>query len=122
MIGFYLTDAMFILMASIEDFQKIELRVGKIVDVTDAETKKPMYVLKVDFGNAGARQIVAGIKPYYSKEEILGKKFIFVFNLDSKKIANTLSEGMILAASNEEKDKVVILQPERDIETGARVS
>ena len=95
-------------MATIEDFQKLELRVGKIVDVQDAETKKPMYVLKVDFGDIGVRQ--------------MGKKFVFVFNLEPKMIANTMSEGMILAASNETKEKVVLLQPEKDIEIGARVS
>ena len=109
-------------MATIEDFQKLELRVGKIVDVQDAETKKPMYVLKVDFGDIGVRQIIAGVKPYYAKEEIMGKKFVFVFNLEPKMIANTMSEGMILAASNETKEKVVLLQPEKDIEIGARVS
>jgi export-related chaperone CsaA len=113
---------MFILMASLEDFEKLELRVGKIVDVQDAETKKPMYVLKVDFGALGVKQAIAGIKPYYAKEEILGNKFIFVFNLEPKKIANILSECMILAASDEGKEKVVILQPEKDIETGSRIS
>jgi export-related chaperone CsaA len=109
-------------MATLEDFQKLELRVGKIVDVKDAETKKPMYILKVDFGEMGVKQAIAGIKPYYSKEELLGEKFVFAFNLEPKMIANIMSECMILAASNEAREKVVILKPEKDIEIGSRVS
>ena len=111
---------MFISMATLEDFQKMDIRVGKIIDVQDAETKKPMYVLKVDFGELGIKQAIAGIKPFYTKEEILNKKFIFVFNLEPKKIANVLSECMIMAATKD--DKVVVLQPEKDIEIGSKVS
>ena len=107
-------------MISIEDFLKLDIRVGKIIEIEDAETKKPMYKLKVDFGPLGTKQAIAGIKPYYSKEELLNKKFIFVVNMEPKKIGNVLSECMILAACQDEK--VVVLQPERDIEAGAKVS
>ena len=111
---------MFILMATIEDFQKIDIRVGKIIEVKDAETKKPMYVIKVDFGDLGIKQSIAGVKSYYEKEEVLNKKFVFVVNLEPKRIANILSECMILAATKD--DKVVILQPEKDIEIGSKVT
>ncbi len=107
-------------MATIEDFQKIDIRVGKIIEVKDAETRKPMYVLKVDFGDLGIKQSIAGIKPYYKKEELLNKKFVFVVNLEPKKIANILSECMILAAVKD--DKVVVLKPEKDIEIGSKVT
>jgi len=107
-------------MITIDDFAKLDIRVGKIIDVEDAETKKPMYKIKVDFGELGIKQAIAGIKPYYKKEEILNKKFVFVFNLEPKKIGNVLSECMILAAS--QGDKVIILQPEKDIEIGAKIS
>ena len=109
-------------MATLEDFQKLDMRVGKIIDVQDAETRKPMYVLKVDFGELGIKQAIAGIKPHYTKEEILNKKFVFIVNIEPKKIANILSECMILAASFNEKEEVVILQPEKDIEVGSRIS
>jgi methionyl-tRNA synthetase len=109
-------------MTLIEDFAKLDIRVGKIIEVEDAETRKPMYRIKVDFGPLGTRQAIAGIKPYYAKEELLNKKFIFVYNIDPKKIGNILSECMILAASNENRDKVVVLQPEKDIEVGAKIS
>ncbi len=111
---------MFIFMATIEDFKKMDIRVGKVIEVKDAETRKPMYVLKVDFGDLGIKQAIAGIKPNYEKEELLNKKFIFVINLEPKRIANILSECMILAA--EKDDKVVILQPEKDIEIGSKIS
>jgi len=107
-------------MVNLEDFQKIEIRVGKVIDVKDAETRKPMYVLKVDFGELGIKQAIAGIKPFYTKEEILNNKFVFIFNLEPKKIANIMSECMILAATKD--DKVVVLQPEKDIEVGSRIS
>jgi tRNA-binding protein len=107
-------------MISIDDFAKLDIRVGEIIEVEDAETKKPMYKIKVDFGPLGMKQAIAGINPYYKKEELLNKKFIFVFNLEPKKIGNILSECMILAAT--QGDKVVVLQPERDIEIGTKVS
>jgi methionine--tRNA ligase beta chain len=107
-------------MITIDDFLKIDIRVGKITEVEDAETKKPMYKLKVDFGELGFKQAIAGIKPYYAKEELLGKSFVFVVNLEPKKIGSVVSECMILAASQNEK--VVILQPEKDLEAGAKVS
>lgn len=107
-------------MASLEDFQKIDIRIGKVIEVKDAETRKPMYVLKVDFGELGIKQAIAGIKPFYTKEEILNKKFVFIFNLEPKKIANIMSECMIMAATKD--DKVVVLQPEKDIEVGSRIS
>jgi len=107
-------------MATIEDFQKLEIRIGRIIEVKDAETRKPMYILKVDFGDLGIKQAIAGIKPYYEKEELLNKKFAFVFNLEPKMIANVLSECMIMAAGNGEK--VVTLQPEKDIDVGSRIT
>jgi export-related chaperone CsaA len=110
---------MFISMVNLEDFQKIDIRIGKVIEVKDAETRKPMYVLKVDFGELGIKQAIAGIKPFYTKEEILNKKFVFIFNLEPKNIANILSECMILAATKD--DKVVVLQPEKDIEVGSKV-
>lgn len=107
-------------MITINEFSLIDIRVGKVIEIEDAETKKPMYKIKVDFGPLGIKQAIAGIKPYYNKEELLNKKFIFVVNLEPKKIGNVLSECMILAAS--EGDKVIVLQPERDIEVGAKIS
>ena len=61
-------------MISIEDFAKLDIRVGKIIEIEDAETRKPMYKIKVDFGHLGIKQAIAGIKPNYRKEELMNKK------------------------------------------------
>ena len=113
-------------MISFQDFLKLDIRIGKIVEVKDHEkARNPMYILKVDFGSLGIKQAVAGIKPWYQKEELLEKKFPFVVNLQPKKIAGEASECMILAAVKHIGDKeedVVVLQPEKDIEIGSKVS
>ena len=106
-------------MATIEDFQKLDIRVGKILEVEDAETRKPMYKIKVDFGDLGIKHCIAGIKPWYEKEELLNRKTIFVVNFEPKRIGNVLSECMVLTA--ERDNKVFILVPEKDIEVGAKI-
>ena len=92
------------------DWLKIELRVGLIESVEDIVGKDKLYKLSVDFGAEGKRTILAGLKQYYSKEELSGKKTIFVFNLASRKMAGMESQGMILAAKNNEgKFKVIFI-------------
>ncbi len=86
-----------------EDWAKIELRAGLIEDVEDIVGKDKLYKMTVDFGTElGKRTILAGIKFYYTKEEIKGKKSIFVFNLAPRVLAGFESQGMILAAKNTE--------------------
>ena len=88
------------------DWLKIDLRVGLIELVEDIERKDKLYKLSVDFGSE-KRIIVAGLKPFYLKEELQGKKAVFVFNLAPTKLAGIESNGMILAAhNNENKYKV----------------
>jgi methionyl-tRNA synthetase len=88
-------------MVSFEDWQKIELRIGKILEVEDLPGKDKLYKLKVSFGE-NEKQVIAGIKPYYPKEELLEKKVTFAFNLDPAKIAGLDSEAMILGVINED--------------------
>lgn len=108
-------------MVSIEDFKKIELRVGKITDVQEHPTaRNPMYILTIDFGKEiGIRTIVAGIRDRYQSDELLGKKIVCVVNLDPKRVANVDSNGMILAAEN--NDVLSLLVPDRDIDEGSWV-
>ncbi|MBP3348590.1 MAG: methionine--tRNA ligase, partial [Clostridia bacterium] len=86
---------------TIDDVDKLDLRVGEIVEAKKAEKSKKLLVFKVKCGGM-ERQIVSGIAKYYSPEEMVGKKVIFVANLKPAKLAGILSEGMILAA--EDKD------------------
>lgn len=104
------------------DWEKVDLRVGKILKVDDIENADKLYKLEVDFGKEiGKRTLVAGLKKHYEKKEIMGKKFVFLTNLEAKTLKGIRSEGMILAAVSEDESKIVLIQPENDIEVGARV-
>ncbi|MGI0141238.1 MAG: tRNA-binding protein [Candidatus Micrarchaeales archaeon] len=107
-------------MASIDIFKQLELRVAKITSVEEHEqARKPMYKITLDLGEAGERHVVAGIKPWYSKEELIGKSVICVANLDPKEIAGAQSHGMILAA--EDETGVALLTLDRPIKAGSLI-
>jgi len=107
-------------MSTINDFSALGLRVGKIVEIKDLETaRKPMYVLKIDLGEIGMREVVAGLKNYYSKEELLDSLVIVVTNLEPKNIAGAVSHGMLLAA--DDGSNVSILRPDKDLPPGSIV-
>jgi methionyl-tRNA synthetase len=101
------------------DFEKLDLRIGKVIKVENHPDADKLYVLQVDFGDH-KRQIVAGLRLYYKPEEILHKKIIVIVNLQPVTLRGVESNGMLLAASKE--DKVVLLEPGKDIDVGARVS
>ncbi len=109
-------------MVDIGSFLALDLRVGRIVEVEDHPTaRKPMYKLVVDLGpEIGKRQIVAGIRGAYTKEELLGKSVVCIANLDPKAIAGIESQGMLLAAG--EADTLIsLLTTDRDMEAGSKV-
>jgi export-related chaperone CsaA len=107
-------------MVTIEEFAAIDIRVGRIVDAQELNSRKPMYGLKVDFGKEiGVKNIAAGIKDHYTREELLGKNVVAVVNLESKSIAGYISEGMLLAA--EDVKNVALLQVDKEVEIGSRV-
>lgn len=101
-----------------DDFMKIEIKVGKIIEAEEIKKSDKLLKLKVDFGKKDVRQIISGIKKSYSVKEILNKKATFVTNLAPRKIMGLESDGMILGVS--EKDNFSILSPEKeDINEGA---
>ena len=103
------------------DWEKLDLRTGKIIEVKDIENTDKLYKLLLDLGKE-KRTLVAGLKPYYKKEELQGKRCIVVTNLEPRKIRGIESQGMLLAASSEDKNKVRLLQPDEEIKEGSRVS
>ena len=107
-------------LVSFENFKKIDMRTGVIVEVERVPNTKKLYKVKVDLGELGIKQTVSGLVGYYNKEELLNKNIIFLTNLEPAKIAGETSEGMLLAA--EMGDKVVLLTTDREIENGARVT
>lgn len=107
-------------MVSIDQFASIELRVGRIISVDDLDTKKPMYKLEVDLGILGKRNIAAGIRAYYTKDELINKDIIVVANLEPKSIGSIfVSEGMVLAT--EDENGVSLITPERKMLPGSIV-
>jgi tRNA-binding protein len=108
------------LSLSIEDFRKVEMKVGRITSVEDVpRARNPMYKLAVDLGDGVTKQCVAGIKDRYSKEELLGKTVVAVVNLPPKSVAGVVSECMLLAAFND--SELSLLVPERSVSLGSTV-
>ena len=104
-----------------EDFEKIEILVGTILEVkVNEKARKPAYVLKIDFGeNVGIKQSSAQITNY-SIEELLQKQIIAVCNFEKKNIAGIESEVLILGAINENKE-VILLHPQQKVDNGLNV-
>jgi len=104
------------------DWEKLDLRVAQIIEVEEIKRADKLYKLTLDVGELGKRIICAGMKPYYSKEDLKGKKIIYFQNLKPRKMRGIESQGMLLAASTKNHEKVVLISPEKDIEVGSRIS
>jgi len=103
-----------------DDFAKVDLRVAEIQNVEDIPGADKLYKLDINVGEEN-RTICAGIKEFYSHDELKGKKIIIVANLTPRKMRGIESKGMLLAASNEDHSKVVLISPDQDIEPGSQV-
>ena len=102
------------------DFAKVDIRVGKIIDVNDfPEARKPAYILTIDFGKLGIRKTSAQITNY-KKEELLNKEIVAVVNFPAKQIGPIMSEVLVLGGV-EEEGTVRLLKPDPDCELGSRV-
>ena len=101
------------------EFEKIDLRVGKILEVTPVENSKKLLKIIVDFGSE-KRQAVAGLQKYYTPEQLVGKKCVFLLNLQKRMIAGLESQCMVLAAEDAEGN-VSVLMPEKDIVEGSKI-
>ncbi|MBI5140036.1 MAG: methionine--tRNA ligase [Candidatus Vogelbacteria bacterium] len=104
---------------SLEEFQKADLRVGTVVSADDLEESNKLIKLMVDIG-VERRQIIAGIKKRYKIEDLVGKQVVIIANLPSKNLAGYESQGMLLAATNEE-GLPIILMPEGPVQDGAGI-
>jgi len=102
-----------------EDFQKLDLRVGRITEASQMPAARNLIRMIVDFGTE-KRQAVAGLLQWYKPEDLVGKKCAFILNLQRRKLMGVESQCMILAAEDD-KGNVVILQPEKDIAQGSRI-
>lgn len=107
-------------MIDFSDFEKIDIRVGTILEALDFENaKKPAYKLKIDFGDLGVKKSSAQITGLYKTEDLIWKQIIAVVNFPPKQIANFMSECLVLGVYKGEN--VVLLSPELPVENGAKI-
>lgn len=102
----------------INEFRKLDIRVGKIIETRRIPTSRKLLLLKVDLGNM-VRQVVAGIAEEYSPKDLLGKEVVVLVNLEPKRIMGYESQGMLLAAVV--NDKPILIVPEREVPPGTKV-
>lgn len=108
-------------MISWEDFEKIDIRSGTILEVNDFPgARKPAYKLSIDFGELGIKKSSAQITSLYKKEELIGSQVVAIVNFPVKQIANFFSECLVLGVYNENKE-VVLLQPSLPVQNGGKV-
>lgn len=109
-------------VVTFEDFQRVEMRVGRIVAAEPfPEARKPAYKLRIDFGpEVGIKQSSAQLTALYSREELVGRLVVGVVNFPPRRVAGFNSEALVLGAADAE-GAVVLLHPERDLPPGARI-
>lgn len=105
-------------MVTIEEFRKLELKVAEIKEVTEHPNADKLYIVTVDLGDK-TKQLVAGIRLAYPKEELVGKQVVVVDNLEPALLRGVESQGMLLAASDE--SGITILCPLRKMKNGSIV-
>ncbi|HAT66646.1 MAG TPA: tRNA-binding protein [Flavobacteriaceae bacterium] len=104
-----------------EEFTRIEMRVGTIIEAqVFKEVKNPAYKMVIDFGSLGKRKTSAQITKLYKPEDILGKQVIAVVNFPPKQIANIMSECLVLGVVGQDQE-VTLLSPEREVKNGLRI-
>lgn len=108
-------------LIDIDLFARVKLRTATIVSVESVPKSKKLYQIQVDVGELGQRQIVSGIAPYYTPEQLVGKQIVIVANLKPAKLMGVESNGMLLAASTEGDGTLALLTPDKPIVSGARV-
>jgi len=109
-------------MLTWQEFEKVEMRVGTVLEVKDFEhARNPSFQLIIDFGAHGIRKSSAQITDLYQKEALVGKQVIAVLNFPPKQIANFFSECLVLGLVGGQKE-VTLLQPERTVPNGLRVA
>lgn len=103
------------------DFEKVEIRVGTIIEVEDfPRAKKPAYRLKIDFGEYGILNSSAGITTHYTKEDLTGKQVLCVINFPEKQIANFFS-ACLTTGLPDENGNVVLVSPDKKVPNGSRL-
>lgn len=106
-------------MISIEDFAKLELKVGTVLEAEVLEESEKLIKLKVDIGEGESRQILAGFKQFVNAPDLIGKQIIVIANLEPRKMMGHESNGMLLAADT--GDGPVFLTPSKQVPDGSKI-
>ncbi len=104
---------------TIDDFAKVEIKVGTVISAEIVEGADKLYILKVDLGEEKERQILSGIRQYVSVDDLIGKQFPFVTNLAPRMLRGFESQGMILAGSDDEG--LALLNPSKKLKNGTKL-
>lgn len=105
-------------MATIDDFAKLEFKVGTVFEASDIDGSERLLKLSVDLGEENPRQILSGIKQWYTPDDLVGKQFVFISNLEPRMMMGFESQGMILCAGDE---KPIPLVPSEQVPNGAGI-
>jgi tRNA-binding protein len=104
-----------------EDFDKVEIRVGKVIKVEDfPKARKPAYKLWIDFGDFGVKKSSAQITKLYEKEELVGQLITAVTNFLPRQVADFMSEVLVLGVV-QDNNEIVLIKPDRDVSLGQRI-
>ena len=103
-----------------EDFQKLDIRIAKVLTCEVVENADKLYKLTLDAGELGERTVVSGIREWYEPEDLIDKKIVYLSNLEPKVIRGVESQGIILAAEDE-KGNCVLLIPKKSIDPGTKI-
>ncbi len=103
------------------DFAKVQLRVARVLEASNHSNADKLIVLKLDLGSE-QRQICAGLRGHYEPASLVGRNIVVVANLAPRMMRGVESNGMLLAASNADHTRVILLAPDADVEPGAVVS
>jgi len=104
-----------------DEFLKVDLRVGKVVEVSVHPNADKLLVLKVDLGTE-TRQLCAGLRGIYEPEQLMGRNIVVAANLAPRTMRGVESQGMLLAATTADRSKVIILTTAADVPAGSKIS
>lgn len=107
---------------SFEEWKKLNMKVGKIIEVQRIPKTEKLYKLQVDIGSEKPIQIITSLVPYYAENELKNQKIIVLVNLRPTKFAGELSQGMLLCAEKNDGSECVLLTVQKDIEIGTPIT
>jgi tRNA-binding protein len=105
-----------------DDFSKLDLRVATILECKPHQNADKLLVLQIELANGERRQICAGLRNHYQPEDLVGKQIVVVANLAPRQMRGEVSQGMLLAATDPATQKVIVVTPASQVQSGAKVS